>query len=129
MEIKTGIKGRAETVVSGQNTAKSYGSGFLDVFSTPHLVALMEEACHHSMVPYLEDGTDTVGTKVELEHLAATPIGMRVWAESELTRADGRLLEFTVKAYDEKGLIGEGKHQRFIIKTDRFMAKAQEKLG
>ncbi len=129
MEIKTGIRGRSEAIVSAENTAKSYGSGFLDVFSTPHLVALMEEACHSSLVPYMEEGTDTVGTKVELAHLAATPIGMKVWAESTLTKVDGRMLEFEVKAYDDAGLIGEGTHQRFIIKPGKFMAKAAEKLA
>lgn len=125
MEI--GIKGLAETVVDHSNTAKFAGSGELEVFATPFMIALMEQAAYSSVAPYLEDGQGTVGTKLNVSHDAATPVGMKVWAESELCELDGRRLVFTVKAYDECGLIGQGTHERFIIKNDKFLAKCNAK--
>lgn len=125
MEI--GIKGLAETVVDHSNTAKFAGSGELEVFATPFMIALMEQAAYSSVAPYLEDGQGTVGTKLNVSHDAATPVGMKVRAESELCEIDGRRLVFTVKAYDECGLIGQGTHERFIIKNDKFLAKCNAK--
>lgn len=125
MEI--GIKGLAETVVDHSNTAKFAGSGELEVFATPFMVALMEQASYSSVAPYLEDGQGTVGTKLSVSHDAATPLGMKVRAESELTQVDGRRLVFTVKAYDECGLIGQGTHERFIIMNEKFLARCNAK--
>lgn len=125
MEI--GIKGLAETVVDHSNTAKFAGSGELEVFATPFMIALMEQAAYSSVAPYLEEGQGTVGTKLNVSHDAATPVGMKVWAESELCELDGRKLVFTVKAYDECGLIGQGTHERFIIKNEKFLAKCNAK--
>ena len=92
------------------------------------MCALMEKAAWTSIAPFLADGESTVGTKMEISHLSASPIGMKVWAESEVTQVDGRCIELKVSAYDEKGLIGEGTHQRFIVANERFLAKAARKL-
>ena len=127
--LETGIQGRAETVVSEQNTAASMGSGNLAVFATPCMVALMEDASWRAVAPYLEEGQGTVGTKLSVSHDAATPMGMKVWAESTLTEIDGRRLVFEVRAYDERGQIGQGTHERFIIKLQRFLEKTEAKKG
>lgn len=125
MEI--GIKGRVETVVNNSNTAKFVGSGELEVFATPNMIALMEQAAQASVAPHLEDGQGTVGTMLTVTHDAATPLGMKVWAESELIEVDRRRLVFDVKAYDECGLIGQGRHERFIINNEKFIEKANAK--
>lgn len=125
MEI--GIKGRAEDTVSEKNVASKIGSGVVDVYATPCLIGLMEEAAQTSVAPFLGDGMTTVGTKLNVSHDAATPVGMKVWAESELIEEDGRRLVFSVKAYDECGLIGQGEHERFVVKLDRFMEKVGAK--
>lgn len=127
MEI--GIKGRVETVVNDTNTAKFVGSGSLDVFATPNMIGLMEQAAQASVAPYLEEGQGTVGTKLEVTHDAATPLGMKVWAETELVEIDRRRLVFEVKAFDECGLIGQGRHERFIISNEKFLAKVNAKAG
>ena len=125
MEI--GIKGRAETVVNHENTAKFVGSGEREVFATPQMIALMELAAASSVAGELEEGQGTVGTLLNVSHDAATPLGMKVWAETELVEVDRRRLVFDVKAYDECGLIGQGKHERFIIQNDMFLAKVNAK--
>ena len=125
--LQTGMKGRAETVVSEKNTAKTMGSGALDVFATPAMVALMEEAAWKCVAPALEPGTGTVGTHMDVKHLSATPLGMRVTAECTLTEVDGRRLVYTVEAYDEAGLIGSGTHERFIVQEEKFMARTESK--
>ena len=127
--LSTGIKGQAETAVTEQNTAKAMGSGTRDVFATPAMVALMESAAYRSVAAELEPGMGTVGTLMNVEHVSATPVGMRVTAESELTEIDGRRLVFTVKAFDDAGLIGTGKHERFIVVDEKFVAKAAKKRG
>ena len=122
MEI--GIKGRAETVVNHENTAKFVGSGELEVFATPQMIALMEQAAASSVAGELEEGQGTVGTLLNVSHDAATPLGMKVWAETELVEVDRRRLVFDVKAYDECGRIGQGKHERFLIPfVDKLAAK------
>ena len=129
MEI--GLKGTWEKTVTPENTAKSLGSGALPVFGTPYLVALMEGASVHAVEAELPEGKGTVGVEVNIKHLSASPIGMKVWAESELIAIseNGKMLTFRVSAYDEKGLIGEGTHVRAIISNDRFMDKTQAKLN
>jgi predicted thioesterase len=126
--LEIGIKGEAKTIVTEQNTAKTYASGALPVFATPAMIGLMEQAAHDSLLAHLDEGQGTVGTTVDIRHLAATPVGMAVRATSELTAIDGRRLTFTVAAYDEAGVIGKGTHERFIIDVARFMQKAQDKL-
>lgn len=127
MSVEVGLKGRAETVVDDTNTAQAACSGALKVFGTPFLCALMEEAAWKSVAPYLEPGQSTVGTRLNISHDSATPVGMKVWAESEVTEIDGRRLVLKVSAFDEKGLIGRGIHERFIVNNERFLAKCTEK--
>jgi len=128
MSVTVGLKGRAEAVVNQNNTAQAACSGALPVFGTPFLCALMEEASWKSIAPHLEAGQSTVGTKLNISHDSATPVGMRVWAESEVTEVDGKRLVLKVAAYDEKGLIGQGIHERFIVTDERFLAKTAKKL-
>ncbi len=125
--IETGIKGHREQIVTPEMSAARVGSGLVDVFATPMLVALVEQTCYESVLPHLEEGQGTVGTLVNISHLSATPIGKRVWCDSELTEVDRRRLVFHVKAYDECGLIGEGTHERFVIDTAKFMGKLKAK--
>lgn len=126
--IEKGIKGRREQTVTPEMSAARVGSGLVDVFATPMLVALIEQTCYESVLPYLEKGQGTVGTLVNISHVSATPVGKRVWCESELVDVDRRRLVFSVKAYDECGLIGEGTHERFIIDTAKFMEKLKGKV-
>ena len=128
MSLTIGLKGRADDVVNDRNTAQAACSGALPVFGTPFMCALMEKAAWTSIAPHLNDGDGTVGTKLDVVHISATPLGMKVWAETEVTAVDGKRIELKVAAYDEKGLIGEGTHERFIITNDRFLAKAGRKL-
>ena len=125
--IPIGLKGRADTLATEQNTATAACSGALPVFGTPFMIALMEEAAFTSLNPYLGEGESTVGTKIQISHLSATPVGMKVWAESTVTEVDRKRIVFTVSAYDEKGLIGEGTHERFIVKSEPFLQKAVAK--
>ena len=129
MALELGIQGKASCVVTDKITAKSVGSGGLDVLATPIMIALMEEAALKSVRPYLEPGTDTVGTRLDVSHDAATPIGMQAWAESELVEIDRRRLVFNVKAYDETGPIGQGRHERVIVDMEKFTAKCNAKLA
>ncbi|MCF2595891.1 thioesterase family protein [Pseudoflavonifractor phocaeensis] len=128
MSVTVGMKGRAEAEVNDQNTAMSAGSGTLPVFATPWMCALMEKASWTAVAPALAQGESTVGTKLNISHLSATPVGLKVWAESEVTAVDGKRIELKVAAYDEKGLIGEGTHERFIVTDQRFLDKAARKL-
>ncbi len=128
MSVEVGLKGRAEEKVTEQNTAQAACSGALPVYGTPFLCALMEKASWTSIAPCLAPGESTVGTRLEISHLSATPVGMTVWAESEVTAVDGRKITLKVTAYDGKSLIGEGTHQRFIVSDERFLAKAAGKL-
>ena len=125
--LETGIKGTRTVTVNEENTAKAMGSGTLDVFATPALIALMEETCWRSVANELEEGCGTVGTLLEIKHTAPTPVGMEVTCESELTEVDGRRLVFEVIARDAKGVVGEGKHERFVIQNEKFQTKANAK--
>ena len=128
MELTKGIIGKKELTVTTDKTAAAVGSGLLDVFATPQMIALMEATASESVAPYLDEGCSSVGTLVNVSHVAATPVGMKVSCESELTEVDGRKLVFNVKAFDECGLIGEGTHERFIVTDERFLAKTAKKL-
>ena len=125
--LTVGIKGREEVTVSEANSAKTLGSGTLDVFATPAMTALMEKTAWKSVAPFLDEGCGTVGTLLNITHDPPTPFGMNVWCESELVEIDGRRLVFEVAAYDEKGKIGGGRHERFIIQNEKFQAKANKK--
>lgn len=126
--LEAGIKGTKEIMVTNENTAKTMGSGTLDVFATPAMIALMENTAYESVAAELEEGSGTVGTALNVKHVAATPVGMKVTCETELIKVGGRALTFSVKAFDEKGLIGEGEHERFIVFNEKFQAKADAKL-
>ena len=125
--IAIGLKGHLEQTVTEEVTADRIGSGLVKVFATPMMIALIEQTCNESVVPYLDEGQGTVGTHVDVSHCAATPVGMKVWCDSELVEVDRRRLVFDVKAYDECGLIGEGRHERFIIDSAKFQAKIDAK--
>ena len=126
-ELKAGMKGSAEVEVTASNTAATVGSGALDVFATPAMIALMEKASLELVGPCLEEGQGTVGIEMNVSHLAPTPIGMTVRAEVELTAVEKRVLTFKVEAYAGGELIGQGVHKRCIILNDRFMEKALAK--
>ena len=111
------------------NTAKSVGSGSLNVYATPAMLALMEKASCEALKDVLAEGETSVGTLLNVKHLAATPVGMTVTATAELIERDGRKLVFNVSASDESGLIGEGSHERFIVLADRFTEKTYSKLN
>ena len=128
MPLEKGIKGSSSCTVTLNDTAKALGSGGLDVLSTPKLIALRENAALVSVRPYLEEGMDTVGTKLDVAHVAATPVGMTVRAEAELIEIDRRRLVFSVKAWDEVELVGEGTHERFIVDMEKFTNKCNSKI-
>ncbi len=121
--LKTGLKNSAEITVTETLSAKSMGSGSLSVLATPALIAGMENVCMNCVQPFLEEGYTTVGTKVDVSHIAATPLGDTVTYTCELTEIDRRRLVFTVSAFDSKGKTGEGTHERFIVDAQRFMSK------
>lgn len=127
MELKAGIKGEAKATVSEDNTAIAFGSGSVRVYATPAMIGLMEKASLSSVDPLLETGFATVGTKVNIKHLAATPIGMNVVVNSLLIEVDGKRLVFEVEARDDVDLIGTGTHERFIVKLDSFFKRAESK--
>lgn len=126
--LETGIKGHQEIIVTQELTAKNMGSGVMDVFATPAMLALMEKTAFMSVMPHLNEGCGSVGTKVEIEHIASSPVGMKITCDSELVGIEGRKLVFKVEAYDSKGLIGKGTHERFIIESAKFQEKADKKL-
>lgn len=123
IQIPTGVRGKEEQMVTAETTAARYGSGLVEVFATPAMVALMEKTCLTSVLPHLPEGFGTVGIKVDITHSKATPVGMRVTCESTLIEVDRRRLVFEVVAHDEKGEIGRGRHERFVIDTKKFMEK------
>lgn len=129
--MELGIKGYKELTVTEDLLAKNVGSGLVAVYATPMMIAGIEGTAAESVAPYLEEGHTTVGTRMNVSHVAATPAGMKVHFETELVEIapNGKILTFKVAAYDEAGLIGEGTHQRAIVAKERFEAKAQSKLG
>ncbi|MCL2396659.1 MAG: thioesterase family protein [Defluviitaleaceae bacterium] len=120
------MKYTAERIVEAKDTAVAIGSGEVEVFATPAMILLMEEAARLAVQPALPTGSTTVGTVVNVQHLAATPVGMKVRATATLTEINGRRLVFEVEATDEKGIIGKGIHERAVIDIQRFMAMLQK---
>ena len=129
MSIEVGRRGRAETTVTEQNTAAAVGSGSLSVFATPMMTALMEQAACAALDGALEPGETTVGTRLEITHDAATPVGAAVWAEAEVTAVDRRKITFSVRAFDAAGPIGQGVHERFVVRSEPFVERAQARKG
>ena len=125
--LRIGMKAEKTELVTNDNTAMKYGSGGVAVYATPAMVGLMEGTCLAAVDPHLPEGMATVGTNLNIKHLAATPVGMRVRAIAELTEIAGKKLSFTVKAYDDKELIGEGTHERYIIDLEKFLQKNEAK--
>ena len=128
MEITVGLKGKTETTVEREDTALEVGSGSLLVYATPCMVALMEGAACEAIASCLPEEKTSVGTEISISHLSATPVGLEVWAEAEVTAVEGNLVTFSVTAYDEAGKIGEGTHKRAIITCQRFLDKTYSKL-
>ena len=125
LNLYVGMKGQAQTTVTVLNTARAVGSGQLEVFATPAMVALMEQAAVNSLE--LPIGQSSVGTSLDIKHNAATPLGAKVFATAELIEIDRRRLVFSVEVFDEAGQIGIGKHERFVIDVEPFLAKTQSR--
>mgnify|MGYP003275203564 CR=1 FL=1 len=125
--MNIGIKGEAKETVNENNTALKMKSGSLMVYATPAMIALAEQAAYKSVEDYIEDGQGTVGTYMDIKHIAATPVGMEVTAKSELISAEGRKLTFKIEVFDEREKIGEGVHERFIVNNEKFQNKADSK--
>ena len=125
--MKIGLKGHKEETVTEELTAMASGSGPARVYATPKMIALMERTCWQTAREQLPEGRDTVGTMVNIRHLAATPVGMEVRCDCELIHIDRRALTFSVKVCDEAGIIGEGIHERFVIDREKFQAKTDAK--
>ena len=128
MEITVGMKGEVGTVAEREDTAKEVGSGDLLVYSTPCMVALMEGAACEAIAEALFDTQTTVGTALNIEHISATPVGLEVRAEAEVTAVEGKVITFEVRAFDEAGQIGKGTHKRVIVNSQKFLEKAYAKL-
>lgn len=128
MEITIGMKGEAFTDVERADTAKEVGSGSLLVYATPCMVALMEGAACEAISEALKEDQTTVGTMLNIEHISATPVGLEVRAEAEVTAVEGKVITFDVKAFDEAGEIGHGTHKRVIVNSQKFLDKAYMKL-
>ena len=128
MEITVGMRGEAFSDVERSDTAKEVGSGDLLVYATPCMVALMEGAACEAIAGALKDTETTVGTMLNVEHLSATPVGLEVRAEAEVTAVEGKVITFEVAAYDEAGQIGKGIHKRVIVNSQKFLDKTYAKL-
>lgn len=128
MQIEIGMKGEASTLVEREDTAFEVGSGSLLVYATPCMVALMEGAACEAIEEALSEGQTTVGTELNIRHISATPVGLEVRAEAEVTAVEGKAITFKVTAYDEAGVIGEGEHKRFIVNSQKFLDRTYGKL-
>ena len=127
-ELKAGLRGEVSSLVEPQDTAQEVGSGSLKVFATPCMVAMMEGAACEAIASCLPEGQTSVGTRLDISHTSATPVGLEVRAEAVLTAVEGRKLTFQVRAFDEKGEIGQGTHERVLVAEQKFLDKTYEKL-
>jgi Predicted thioesterase len=123
MSLKIGMFAQGDVIVNESNTAAAIGSGSLLVFATPAMIALMENTAVKSIMDFLDKTQTTVGISLNIKHLKASTIGQKITATAKLTAIDGKKLTFTVEAHDDKDLIGEGIHERFIVDSEKFMNK------
>ena len=128
MEITIGMKGEVSTLAEREDTAQQVGSGSLLVYATPCMVALMEGAACEAIESALDEGQTSVGIELNIRHTAATPVGLEVRAEAEVTEVDGKIITFALRAFDEAGEIGSGTHKRAVVNTQRFLDKTYAKL-
>ncbi len=128
MDITVGMKAEVSTLVEREDTAREVGSGSLLVYATPCMVALMEGAACEAIEEAMDDTKTTVGTELNIQHICATPVGLEVRAEAEVTAVDGKVITFEVRAFDEAGEIGHGTHKRVIVPTQKFLDRAYNKL-
>jgi fluoroacetyl-CoA thioesterase len=127
-ELTPGLTAELKYIVTDADTASKWGSGLVPVFSTPALIGLMESTAVAALIGHLPSGQTSVGGRIDVRHLAATPVGMQVRARAELTGLEGRKLFFKIQAWDEVELIGEAEHERFIVDEARFLARVQAKI-
>jgi fluoroacetyl-CoA thioesterase len=125
--IRVGLIGEAITTVTSDLTAVTMGSGSVNVYATPAMIALMEAAAVSAIDPYLSEERTSVGIDINVQHLSATPVGERITAMAEVTRIDGKRVILEVRAWDEREIIGQGTHTRYIINIDEFMARVNDK--
>ena len=128
MLIEIGMKGKASTLAEREDTAQEVGSGSLLVYATPCMAALMEAAACDAIEKGLAEGETSVGIELNIQHTAATPVGLEVWAEAEVTAVEGKIITFTLSAFDEAGPIGTGTHKRAVVNAQRFLDKTYTKL-
>ncbi len=128
MNIEIGMKGETSNLVEREDTALEVGSGSLLVYATPCMAALMEAAACEAIEPGLAEGETTVGIELNLKHLSATPVGLEVRAAAEVTAVEGKIVSFTIEAFDEAGKIGEATHKRALVNAQRFLEKTYQKV-
>jgi len=129
MELRPGLSGSATLIVGEEHTAPRVGSGRVHVLATPVMINLIEAAALEAVERLLPPGHQSLGTVLNVRHIAATPIGMRVTARAEVTAVEGRTLRFRVEAHDERELIGDGTHERVVVNVAKFDQRVQRKLG
>jgi fluoroacetyl-CoA thioesterase len=129
MDLRPGLSGNAELVVGEEHTAPRVGSGKVRVLATPVMINLFEAAALAAIEHLLPAGYQSLGTHLDVRHIAATPVGMKVLASARVTRVDGRTVDFALEAHDEKDLIGEGRHERVVVNVAKFDARVQKKLA
>ncbi len=126
-QVKIGALKKITQTVTRERLASAVGSGAADVFATPMMIALMENAAYECLNDYLDNGETSVGTAISTSHISATPLGMEVYATAEVTACDGRKVDFKIEAYDSCGKIGEGIHSRFVVDSEKFLNKVNSK--
>lgn len=126
MEITVGLKGEAATQVEKEDTALEVGSGELLVYATPSMAALMEGAACEAIAACIPEGQTTVGTELNIAHTSATPVGLEVRAEAEVTAVEGKKISFRIQVFDEAGEIGHGTHTRVIVNSQKFLDKTYQ---
>lgn len=128
-EIVISTTKKVSQTVTESMLASAVGSGAADVFSTPMMIAMMEKSAFLNLQEFLDEGESSVGIEINVKHTSATPLGMDVYAVSEIIAVDGKKVDFKIEAFDKCGKIGEATHSRFVIFAEKFIAKANSKLG